>query len=369
MIDKHLGGGATISHGRCAPWRTSMATLNTDINAPPTPPRRTTRERSRAKRATLWSLGGLAAVVVLALAVTALLDARDERRNPPGELIELADGRMLHLQVSGLQHSGPTVVLDAGQGLFSPAFAWLQQELARHVTVVAYDRPGYGWSTHADRPVDAGATVDDLHEALASSSLEGPYLLVGHSLGAFYVRTFAVRYPEQTLGIVLLDPAHEQQFDRLPADAIAEFESAGQVFRWAAHLARLGVFRLSNPQQRATTDLPDAAAREIVTVSAMARYWQTAGAEVDAFDKLAATPPHDLGDLPVMIVSSGRDVPDRPQTRDAMDDLDRELASRTPQAIHHIIDGADHLTMLTVDEHARAVSSHILELLRQAPER
>jgi pimeloyl-ACP methyl ester carboxylesterase len=93
-----------------------------------------------------------------------------------------------------------TVVLDAGQGMFSPAFAWLQAALAEHATVVAYDRPGYGWSTPVDRPVDATATADDLREALGSRSLEGPYLLVGHSLGAFYVRTFAARYPEQTPG-------------------------------------------------------------------------------------------------------------------------------------------------------------------------
>ena len=297
--------------------------------------------------------------------VTALLDVRDQRRDPSGELVELADGRVLHLQVSGLEHPGPTVVLDAGQGLFSPAFAWLQGELAEHVTVVAYDRPGYGWSTPADRPVDAGATVDDLHEALAARSLEGPYLLVGHSLGAFYVRTFAERYPDETLGLVLLDPADERQIGRLPEAAVAEFEQAGPMFRWAARLARLGLFRISNPQQQATTDLPGAAAHQIVTVSAAARYWQAAGAEVDAFDALAAAPPHGFGEVPVMVISAGRDVPDGPPIREVMDELHRELVARAPQATHHIIGEADHLTLLTVEEHAQAVSELIRELLGQ----
>jgi pimeloyl-ACP methyl ester carboxylesterase len=317
-------------------------------------------------RGALWTLGGLLAMAAVAVAGTALLDARDQRRPPPGELVELADGRVVHLQIAGVEHHGPTVVLDAGQGQFSPVFAWLQDALAEHATVVAYDRPGYGWSTPADRPVDAGATADDLYEALAARSLEGPYLLVGHSLGAFYVRTFAERHPDQTAGIVLLDPAHEQQLERLPAEAVSEFEEAGQMFRWAARLARLGLFRLSNPQQDATGDLPDVAARQIVTVSAAARYWQTAGAEVDAFETLAAAPPHALGDLPVTIISAGRDVPDGPPIRETMDDLHHELASGAPHATHHLIEDADHLTLLTVDEHARAVSDLIIELLPQA---
>jgi pimeloyl-ACP methyl ester carboxylesterase len=341
-----------------------VATLHSDTSAPPARSlRRGTRGRHRARRATLWSLGGLLGAVAVALAVTAVLDARDQRRDPPGELVELSDGRMLHLQVAGAEHVGPTVVLEAGQGLFSPAFAWVQEELAGQATVVAYDRPGYGWSTPADRPVGAAATVDDLHEALTTRALEGPYLLVGHSLGAFYVRTFAERYPDQTLGLVLLDPAHEQQLERLPEDAVAEFEQAGTMFRWAARLARLGLFRLSNPQQDATTDLPPAAAEQIVRVSAAARYWQVAGAEVEAFDAVAAAPPPDLGDLPVMIISAGRDVPDGPPVSEVMSELDRELASRTPRATHHTIDDADHLTLLTDAEHARAASELIAGLL------
>lgn len=343
-----------------------MTSFHTDADAGPAFGRRRPRGWSRARRAGLWAVGGLLSVVALALAGAALLDARDQRRPPPGELVELPDGRMLHLQIAGVEHDGPTVVLDAGQGMFSPAFAWLQTRLAEHATVVSYDRPGYGWSTPADRSVDADATVDDLHEALTSRSLEGPYLLVGHSLGAFYARTFAAHYPEQTLGLVLLDPAHEAQLERLPPDAAAEYEQADQMFRWAARMARLGLLRLTNPQRQATIDLPDAAADQIVTVSAAASYWQTAGAELDAFETLAAAPPLEFGDLPVMVIGAGRDVPDGPQVREVMDDLNRELVSRAPQATHHVIEDADHLTLLTVEEHARAVGDLVAMLLPQA---
>lgn len=340
-----------------------MPTLHTDTAVRPAHGQQHSPRFSRTRRTVLWVPGALLALALLALAGTALLDARDQRRPPPGELIELPDGRRLHLQIAGVEHGGPTIVLEAGQGLFSPAFAWIQDALAEYATVVAYDRPGYGWSTPADGPTSATATVDDLYEALKTGTLEGPYLVVGHSLGAFYARTFAARHPEETLGLVLLDPAHEEQWQRLPEEAVAEFEEAGQMFRWAARMARLGVFRLSNPQRMATVDLPEAAARQIVDITATARYWQTAGAEVEAYDTLAAAPPHGFGDLPVMVISAGRDVPDRPQTRAATDDLHRELVSRSPRATHHVIEEAEHLTLLTVDGHARVVSDLIATLL------
>jgi hypothetical protein len=127
----------------------------------------------------------------------------------------------------------------------------------------------------------------------------------------------------------------------------------------------LGLFRLSNPQQEAT-DLPDDAARQIDTVSAAARYWQAAGAEVDAFDRLAAATPRGFDDLPVTLISAGRDIPDAPQVREVLDELDRGLVSRTPGIAHHIIEDADHLTLLTVEEHARAVGELITALLGPA---
>ena len=219
---------------------------------------------------------------------------------------------------------------------------------------------GHGTATEQGDIAESHATRNILGPAIPFHSLKSYF---GHSLGAFYARTFAARHPEETLGLVLLDPAHEEQWQRLPEEAVAEFEEAGQMFRWAARMARLGVFRLSNPQRMATVDLPEAAARQIVDITATARYWQTAGAEVEAYDTLAAAPPHGFGDLPVMVISAGRDVPDRPQTRAATDDLHRELVSRSPRATHHVIEEADHLTLLTVDGHARVVSDLIATLL------
>lgn len=310
-------------------------------------------------------MGGLTTVVVLAVAMSAVLDARDAGRLPAGgELVELSDGRMLHVQVAGEQHTGATVLLDAGHGMFSPAFAWLYDELSAVATVVAYDRPGYGWSEAADRPVSAEGTAADLHDALAARGLSGPYVLVGHSLGGLYVRAFADRYRDDVAGLVLLDPAHEDQLEHLPADTVAQMEQMNRVADWGSRLARLGVFRLHNPQDAILADLPDTAADQFAARSATAGYWRTTAVEGAAFSDLAAAVPADFGGVPVRIVSAPAPLPDGQNIRAVMDTLNRELASRSLLATHEEVAGADHLTLLTDPDHAREVSRIVADLLQ-----
>jgi len=48
-----------------------------------------------------------------------------------------------------------------------------------------------------------------LHELLKAAKVDGPYLLVGQSIGGLLVRLYAERYSSKVKGIVLVDPAHE----------------------------------------------------------------------------------------------------------------------------------------------------------------
>lgn len=135
------------------------------------------------------------------------------------------------------------------------------------------------------------------------------------------------------------------------------------MLRSAARIAPHGLFQASNPQQDATGDLPGVAAPQVFTVSGAATDWQTAVAEVDAFETPATARSHELRDLPVLIVGAERDVPDAPPIRDTMDDLHDELALRAPHATHHRIEDADHLSLLTVEEPTRAVSDLVCRFL------
>jgi pimeloyl-ACP methyl ester carboxylesterase len=49
--------------------------------------------------------------------------------------------------------------------------------------------------------------VREIHNALKSAGIKGPYVLVGHSLGALVARLYAGQYPNDVAGVVFVDHA------------------------------------------------------------------------------------------------------------------------------------------------------------------
>ncbi len=76
-----------------------------------------------------------------------------------------------------------------------------------------YDRAGRGWSDPASPEQDGVAVTTDLRTLLDRAHVPGPFVFVGHSSGAAYVRIFAGRYPEQVAGMVLLDAQPSEAFE------------------------------------------------------------------------------------------------------------------------------------------------------------
>ena len=207
-------------------------------------------------------LGLLALLTVLAGAgalYQASTESRDQQNHPPpGQQVEV-NGYELHLHVMGADQAGPTVILDSGAGAFSPSWAWVQPEVARFAPVVAYDRPGLGWSEAPPEPLDAATLIDDLRTALQERGLEGPYVLVGHSTGSLFVRTFTKLYPDEVAGMVLVDPRRYEVGETLSDQ---EGGTGEGVLRLMPSAARLGLVRLLGFADGLVSGLPpDAAAQ------------------------------------------------------------------------------------------------------------
>lgn len=130
----------------------------------------------------------------------------------PQTLARLPDGRALHFFCLG--EGSPIAILDAGWGGWSTSWRAIQPKLAERTKVCALDRAGYGFSDPGPLPRDAAAVADDLQAGLAAAGLAPPYLLVGHSQGGFEMRLFAYRHPDETAGLLLLDPPTEQLYLR-----------------------------------------------------------------------------------------------------------------------------------------------------------
>jgi len=146
----------------------------------------------------------------------------------PGELHRIG-GLQMHLRRSGPPPGAEhpvTIVIESGAGAVSPVYARLQQALARKYPVCSYDRPGLGWSEPDTEPLDGERNARRLHALLAAAGIEGPLLLIGHSLGGLLNRVYTGLYPEQVAGLMMLDASHPEQFKVLGNSRDAQLATA-----------------------------------------------------------------------------------------------------------------------------------------------
>ena len=128
---------------------------------------------------------------------------------PVGELISIGS-RKLHIRCTGI--GSPTVIVENGGAAFSFDWALVQGEVARFTRICTYDRAGYAWSDPGPEFDTFDQASDDLHQLLANVGVEGPYVLVGHSLGGMLVRYYQAKHPSDVVGVVLVDSSHEDSF-------------------------------------------------------------------------------------------------------------------------------------------------------------
>ena len=104
----------------------------------------------------------------------------------------------------------PTVIVL--NGLASSIGEWMPvvRRVSAQTRVFVYERRGNGRSPVIASARGSRVIAEELLEMLDDLSIDGPYVLVGHSLGAVYAQTFARLYPDEVAGLLLVDPSVEQ---------------------------------------------------------------------------------------------------------------------------------------------------------------
>lgn len=125
----------------------------------------------------------------------------------PGDRLVDVAGIRLSVHVAG--SGSPAVVLLSSAGGAHDQWDRLVPLLT--TTSVTYGRPGLGGSdplaaAEAARPTDHDELTTQLHNLLWVADVPPPYVLVNCSIGAYLADRFAVRWPEEVAGLVLLDP-------------------------------------------------------------------------------------------------------------------------------------------------------------------
>ncbi|MGR3279612.1 alpha/beta fold hydrolase [Acaryochloris marina NIES-2412] len=139
-----------------------------------------------------------------------------------------------------------TVVLEDGLGsIGSLGWGKVQPAVAQFTKVCTYDRAGIMWSEPSPHPPTAKQIAQDLHAALKQAGINPPYVLVGFSLGGIYSRVFAEQYPDEVVGMILVDSSHPDQEERLPPPPVSLEPSP--INSWLIQQgAKMGILRLLN---------------------------------------------------------------------------------------------------------------------------
>lgn len=151
-----------------------------------------------------WVVAGTAAA---ALAGAALFNRASARRAeaecpPVGKFIEI-DGVRLHYVDQG---QGPAVVLLHGNGVMLQDFetSGVLGLAARHHRVIAFDRPGFGYSKRPRSKVWTPSAQAELITCALKKIGVGRAVMVGHSWGTMVALAMALDHAEAVSGLVLL---------------------------------------------------------------------------------------------------------------------------------------------------------------------
>ncbi|MDB2331029.1 alpha/beta hydrolase [Alteromonas sp.] len=165
-----------------------------------------------------------------------------------GEMIDVG-GYSLYTEDSGMGRVN--VIFDSGMGDDLSVWKKVSDEVSKFARVITYDRAGLGWSDESPKERTSEEIVRELHSMLEKKKLIGPIILVGHSFGGVNMQQFALKYPDEIAGLVLIDSAHESQIDNMPKPSFIK----KYLFKFGMWAAPVGLPRLylsnSNPEEKA----------------------------------------------------------------------------------------------------------------------
>lgn len=143
---------------------------------------------------------------------------------PNGQMIDMGD-YSIHIYTEGNNASAPTMVFLSGSATVAPVYDFkpLYRLLSSEYRIAVVEKAGYGYSDIVDVERDAASLLKEVRGALSRAGVNGPYVLVPHSMSGIEAIYWAQNYPEEIAGIVGVDmcvPYSYDSFDFSPSKRI-----------------------------------------------------------------------------------------------------------------------------------------------------
>ncbi|MDF1512346.1 MAG: alpha/beta hydrolase [Anaerolineae bacterium] len=135
----------------------------------------------------------------------------------------------------------PTVILEGPMGTDQTIWRNVLAENPTNlgVRVCVYDRAGQGYSEASPkRPRTSQDMVEDLHTLLTNASITSPSVYVGYGQGAFNARLYRELYPDEVVGLILIEGGDTDfsVLDHLPPETENEHPSVAKIREYFTYM-------------------------------------------------------------------------------------------------------------------------------------
>ena len=209
-------------------------------------------------------------------------------------------------------------------------------------------------------PHDARRSTRDLHDALRQAGVHGPYLVAGHSYGGLVARAFTDLYPDDVVGMVLVDASHPDQW--APMRGTRGGRTVAAANRIAGYLAWLGVLRVFDLNRAMAAGLPARETAEMKAILAQPRSWSTSTGSLAIWDTRTRPEVNQArarGTRPLVVLS----VTDQPVYAAVLTALQDQLPALSSNSLHLTVEGATHESLVAQRDHAVVVAKAIRVVL------
>jgi len=229
------------------------------------------------------------------------LSEQSDKHGIPGQLYQVGENTY-HLLCEG--SSGPTLLFESARGGWYTDWAPLWKLLPSSQRRCTYDRLGLGWSSYNSSETRSDIVAKELNKLLAAAEIDGPLIIVGHSLGGLYARKFYELFPVSVSGLILLDSTHEEAPKRMsyPPEDLLEIKLCRAV-AWTGVLRIFGVMDMIVPKGSSPSN-----AQEILSVANRSQFCAGLLMTMEGIESELkhSAPPKRLGNLPLVVVRRGK---------------------------------------------------------------
>jgi len=123
-----------------------------------------------------------------------------------------AGGIELYIECYG--EKSPSIIVHSGFNGYGSEGEWgaVIQKIRQTNRICIYDRAHMGKSDKLSKAHTINDTSKQLRTLLINVDVKPPYIMVGHSYGSYSVKTYNHLFPEEVVGILLIDPSQYGQW-------------------------------------------------------------------------------------------------------------------------------------------------------------